>query len=623
MVDLGPDTRKFTGPVTDTVGFWNKRFEWSEDYKQKFQTQWAANWKWYMAKRKGMTDPADWWRSNETIPECFKIIETQLPRDVSGMFSEEEWFRIAGRERSDAEYERIVQSLLMYWVDRSDFFIKAIEVAKYKLIMGHAWGKVTWREETEKRTVEQTIPFTDEFTGQQSAQLQQIDITEEVYNDPDFDWVTLDKLNPDPSGRNLFFIETIRTTMEELQETNDELHIYKNLGEVAISGSTSTNDRGYNEPQSTEGFISQDDIDVSRDGKPVTLRQCWGWVPPALRKNDGNAWRLTVIANGRTEIRNDPSPTPNGRPPYFPIKSIPIPKRVYGASILEFVGPLQDQQSRIANMRMDEVLMNIWGQYVYDNNAGITSNQGFLEPGGRLGVDVPTGSSVNNVFTLLPRKPVLPEAYTEESYRQSQAEDVAATFNEIQGKSGGDRKTATEAERNFQQGSARYQLAALWTDQTFKKEVLTRAFKWYQKRLPPGRLMRIVGTDFEVQPDITQIQSPIDITVTSGIQAFNKQLRLQSEQEMIALAGNDAFAPYFKPGPVLKEFLRDRGWKNVEKFIKTDEEVAKERQQALQQQLQIAEAQADAEMRRETTGKVIVEASKPRQISSGSGASSK
>ena len=406
MVDLGPDIRKAPFPVDDTVAFWNRRFEWSEDYKQLFQTQWAANWKWYMAKRRAMNDPADWWRSNETIPECFKIIETQLPRDVSGMFSEEEWFRIAGRERRDAEYERIVQSLLMYWVDRSDFFIKAIEVAKYKLIMGHAWGKVVWREETEQRIVEQTVPFIDEFTGQPGGQLQQIPITEEVYNDPDFTWVTLDKLNPDPSGRDLFYIETIRTTMEQLEETNNELHIYENLGDVAISGSTSTNDRGYMEPQSTEGFIAQDKIDVSRDGTPVTLRQCWGWVPPKLRKKDGQAWRLTVIANGRTKIRDDPSPTPNSRPPYFPIKSIPIPKRVYGASILEFVGPLQDQQSRIANMRMDEVLMNIWGQYVYDNNAGITSNQGFLEPGGRLGVDVPTGSTVNNVFTLLPRKPV-------------------------------------------------------------------------------------------------------------------------------------------------------------------------------------------------------------------------
>jgi len=510
----------------------------------------------------------------------------------------------------------MIQSLLMYWVDVSNFLMKSIECHKYKLIMGHAWGKSFWREENERRIVEQTVPFVDEFTGQPSAQLQQVQVDEEVYNDPDFEWLTLDKVNPDPSGRNRFFIETIRTTMEELEETNRQLGIYKNLGDVPMSRTSSnTGDRGYSEPQNTEGFIGDDDIDVGRDGSPVTLRQCWGWVPPALRKRDGSAWRLTVIANGSVVLRDVPSTTPNGRPPYFPIKSIPIPKRLYGASILEFVGPLQDQQSRIANMRMDEVLMNIWGQYVYDNNAGITSNQGFLEPGGRLGVDVPTGSSVNNVFTILPRKPVLPEAYQEEAYRQTQAENIAAAFNEIQGISGGDRKTATESERNFQQGNARFQLATLWSDQTFKKEVLTRVFKWYQKRLPPGRLLRIVGTDIEVEPDITQIQSPIDITVTSGIQAFNKQLRLQSEQEMIALAQNETFGRYFKPGPTLKEFLRDRGWKNTERFIKTDQEVAQEQQQQMLQQLQIAEAQADSQARREAAVKVIGETAKPRQIS--------
>ena len=111
--------------------------------------------------------------------------------------------------------------------------------------------------------------------------------------------------------------------------------------------------------------------------------------------------------------------------------------------------------------------------------------------------------------------------------------------------------------------------------------------------------------------------------MTAGIQAFNKSLRLQSEQEMIALAGNDAFAPYFRPGPVLREFLRDRGWKNTEKFVKTDEEVAKEQQQQMQQQLQIAEAQADSAARREAAIKVIGEAAKPRQIPSKSASASK
>ena len=597
--------------IDDRIAYWNKLDAWSTEYMQLFQPGWSRNWRWYMAESQAMNDPIDWWRSNENIAECFKIIETQLPRDVSGMFGEQEWFTIQGRERSDEVYQKVVQSLLMYWVDRAKFFPSAMEASKYKLIMGHVWGKITWREEVETRTVEQTVPFVDEFTGEEGARLQEFQIQDELFNDPDFTWLPLDRVKPDPTGKERFFIEESTTTMEELEETNDRLDIYTNLGDIPESASGTPN-KGFTEPQNTLR-IPQELVDNSRMGRPVSLQLCWGWVPKNLRRGDGNAWRQVVIANKTVVIRDTHSSTPNGRPPYFGIKSIPIPNQIYGASILQFVGPLQNQQSRIANFRLDEILLNIWQQYVIDRNAGVTSNEMLKQPGGAIFVDVPQGRGVDQVFSVLPRQPVLPEAYTEEGYRQGQAEDIAATFNEIQGKGGDGRKTATESERNFQQGNARFQLATLWSDHTFKKEVLTRVFGWYQKRLPPQRLLRIVGEqDTDIQLDIADIQEPIDITVTSGLQAFNQQLRLQSEQLMMGLAGNEAFAPYMKPGPILRETLKDNGWTNVEKFVRTDEEV----QQLFEQQAQQAEQQANAEARREAIVSVVKETSKPRPVSS-------
>jgi hypothetical protein len=119
------------------------------------------------------------------------------------------------------------------------------------------------------------------------------------------------------------------------------------------------------ESQVLEG-IPWHTISPMRDGVGVELWQCWGWVPKEARLGElpEIEWRLQVIANARYVLRDIPAPTPDLRPPYFPIKSVVIPKRLYGASVLEYIGPLCDQQSRVANMRLDEVYLGVWQQYL-------------------------------------------------------------------------------------------------------------------------------------------------------------------------------------------------------------------------------------------------------------------
>ena len=76
----------------------------------------------------------------------------------------------------------------------------------------------------------------------------------------------------------------------------------------------------------------------------------------------------------------------------------------------------------------------------------------------------------------------------------------------------------------------------MWHNMTFKKELLSRMFALYQRHLPPQRLVRLVGTDYQVPVDISQIQDGIDINidgylfvsdnVNNRIQIFNPENQL-------------------------------------------------------------------------------------------------
>ena len=156
-------------PFTDIARFWSRRKTVSEFLKKNHQSDWTNYWRWYLAWVERMNDPLDWWRNNAPDPEAFKVIETLLPKHILGMFLSQEWFTVKGRERQDAEYARIVQSLLMYMVDRNDLFPKIYECMKYCLIMGHAWGKVTWRVEVEDRVRDTGEPVFDAESGQMTG----------------------------------------------------------------------------------------------------------------------------------------------------------------------------------------------------------------------------------------------------------------------------------------------------------------------------------------------------------------------------------------------------------------------------------------------------------------------
>ncbi len=619
------------------IQLWTGRRQRSQELKNLHEPSWITYWDAYRNVVEPLNDPADWWRSNESVPTVFKIIETLLPRLVMGMFDSPDWFGVEARNGRSEVYERLCYNLLRQVVDEMDVFPKLYEALRYALIMGHCWGKVLWREEYEKRQVLQPREFTnkeiiEEQVGRsgleaaheymteeelnQPSGMEGLDtfwVEDEVYNGPDFEWLRLDRLFPDPTGQGEWYIEEIHTTMGELEDLQEDLDIYDkdaldalrgnmvnrkaqnqyagldSLGDARSSTSAGVSIEYAREPEVTEG-IPEWLVTPSRDGVGVSLWQCWGKVPRELRGEDKIEWRLMIIAEGKYILRDDPSPTPDGRPPYFAIRSITIPGRLYGESITNYIGPLAEQQTRLSNMRLDEVFLGVWQQYIFRKNSVVSDNALLMQPGGAIEVNPEPNQSIQDTFAILPRKDMLPSVWHEDSWRQQQAEHAASATDIMQGVSETSGSTATEVERKVQQGNARHMLQVMYNDYTVKREMLQRVWKWLQMRLTKTKLVQLQGEEF-AKVNLSDIQEGIDITVGGGLHQLSKQQRVQMDQELLEFLRDPELRMNFKIIPTIRKWMVDRGWKDPDTYLKTEEEIAKElyQQGQLQAQAQMAQ----------------------------------
>lgn len=587
--------------ITDDekINIWHRRKAISQRLRDPYETQWVSNWKAYRAFVEEAVDPQDWWRSNEYIPEIFNSVETILPRMILGMFSKPEWFDVncphatmPGHPSLNCfDYERLIKSLLMSGTRRMNLFEPAYEGCKYCTIMGHVWWKLRWEQDVQNRMVD--VPMTDPYSGLSVGTSAQV-VPWVAYDDPRLEWVSNFRIWPDPTGQGEWFIERIDTTLEKLQRQNRITPIYKNLEtleqlpiDYAKERSTpSARGEAYSnrelEIMATEG-IDPDTREEGGEGTPITLDVCVGLVP--YEPEDGIYWRRFVIANENTVIRDDPNPTPDLKPEYFSSQQIPVPGFVYGDSVVRYASPMNTQLNRLANFRMDEVVLGIWQQYVINRNA-VTTQQLNFQPGGVIWVD--SKDDVRTAAAILERKPVLPQSYQEEAVSMDRIQRITGATAIQQGSQSADRETATSVGARVQLGSERFRLAVMWQNMTFKRQLLKRMFALYQRHLPPDRLVRIVGTDYQVPIDISMLQDDVDIDIDADIYDIDGPLKQQALTQLMQAAAVPPYDRWLRPEVLLRDSVEVALNKDGRKYVKSAEEVAAEAQAAMFQAIQMA-----------------------------------
>lgn len=577
---------------TSNTMLWNARFrQWDDAFQRDYWSQVQFYWQLYRNQDYGfMTGPQESWRDDTIIPSVFKIIETIVPRLVLGEWGGPRNFDIEAVESGDELFEEKCKTLLKAQLNkiglrsrRGNFIQRMIEQTRYTWIVGHSWTKVGWREEEVLRKLR--IP--DPATGKLGPWQQ---VTDRVYRGLDIDWLPVTAVACDLSGQKRWYIERMDTTYGELLSQNEAYKaatgqpLYKNLDLILVQPRPAPKQ----EDDTRREFRGTENQPTSWPNDPmevdVELWLCW----------DNLRGTLTKIANRHIELDHGLAPTWNGLAPYYPMKGLSIPGQELGDSIIRYIGPLMVSQTRLARARADEVLLNLFQQFIVRRDS-ILSTELFFAPGGMIEIDAEPGQPLRDFFERLDRKPVFSEAWTEEGYKQQQQEATAGADAISQGVEATQKSrdvTASEIRQRVMQGAARWQLAMLERDVGWKSPMLTAAWETLRQNISAPEVVRVIGEDGSTEQFMMgwdDLQQPIDIVVGAGLYEQSVSEKKQALAELIQLAASPVFGQVLNPQAVLEQWFAANGYKNPKRLIKSQETALNDQ---MEQQLGMGMAQA-------------------------------
>lgn len=565
----------------DEINLWINRFKaWRDPFINEIAAACKKYWRlWRNFQDDIEVGPGQDWRDDTVVPEAAKVIFTRTPRFVMAQYGGREW---AVCEASDPDYEEVSRQLIYQKFGEigrgqrlGSFIERKIESMIYCQVMGHVWNSMTWREDVRQMRIK--VPRVD--ADGKVVGWDREGFLDEVYSGLDYNWIPLDSLALNLRGPRRWAIERVVVSFAELVGDN-EVHkekfgraLYSNeaLDALFNRGVLRAQQPEDFEPRDTEGWPTfnarADEFGVGPGDMPVELWLCW----------DNRRKTLAKIADRSVVLASGLAPTPDGMDPYWGVKAIIVPGRVYGDSILNWIGPLCKLQTRIKRARADEVLLNIWQQFIYRIGT-ITSPKLFMRPGGAMGLMLPQNEPLANAFSVLPRRPVFQEAYTEESYVQQQIEATAGADAVSMGVEATQKSrdvTAREIDTRQMQGAARYQVENLYQDASDKSVMLERAFDLLKQNLVERTPVQLPGEPAPRMVTNVDLQKPVNWRAGGGIYELSLSERRRDTAELVALAQTPLGAR-LKGDPILLEFFRARAWPRPRRFVKTDEEMARE-----------------------------------------------
>lgn len=571
--------------------FYNRWRSWRDGFNRKI----APNAKRYYRLWRNFNDfplvgPQLGWRDQTVIATAFRIISTRTPRMVMSRFGSREWFTVESRTDKNEQYEEMCRTLLEFGCDQigrddpdgENLIVRLIDAFTYCQVIGHVWFKQWWRQE--EWDLMSSVPLLNE-QGEPTGQWQKVRLKEEKFRGPDLQWLGITDLAIPLRGPRVWSIERVQTTFNTLVDDNRMYaakygkDLYKNLDALELSQpvmsgtAAGVRKESYEEPRNFEGWPTEEAdrwlSDLGND-RIVEVWLCW----------DERTRRLTKIGNRAIVLDDGMAPTPRGLSPYFGLKGVPIPKRTYGESILHWVYDLCVGHTRIRRARADEIALNLWQQFAY-RIGSITSPKMLIRPGGAIGIQTTDPNRpISDNFTVLPRRPILPEAYQEADSIESTAQKIAGADDLAQGNEATNKSrdvSATEAQQRDANMQIRYQMDSLYQDQCFTSQLLNRQWDLWRQNLTEPITIRLF--DKPVQVDLTQIQVPIDIKVGGGIFQLTKAQRSHDVQELAQLAQSPVFGPHLNAPNILKELLRVRDWRNPARFLNAPQAAAAQLQQ--------------------------------------------
>lgn len=290
-------------------------------------------------------------------------------------------------------------------------------------------------------------------------------------------------------------------------------------------------------------------------------------------------------------IRDEDIPYWHGELPYHFIPGSVVPFEMVGVGVVELAEHLQVEKNELRNLMMDLKVLSIAPPVMYDENAiddpSLLTN---LEPNKGIPVDV----GDKRLDDLIKHVPLNPAAFQNalllESAIDRDIEEVTGITKANQGIPLTRRTTYSEQSMLANEGNYRFKLTIRSIDGVFKR-LARQAMRLLDQFVDPVIEVRITGDDRNpafLEVDRADLSFEYDIyPASSSVDSLaNKQSKAQNMIQGYQSIRGTQMETAIRPAPFLREFFRNLGIEDVNRFIKTDEEIVAEQQQAMAAQQQ-------------------------------------
>lgn len=578
---------------------------------------------WYTNMVKtGLPINAEWMRG-DIIADAHRIVENTLPAWLSQLYERQNRFSPQAPTLAGEDYQFMVRELLLMQQRQMKWLERLEPMMRRGIIQGHLVHKTLYHREVADRlvpvfgedpkvgfdgapvpvgmSVEQDVIFSGPYTE---------------FVDPKRYWKSALRTR---LGHLLWTIESLTMDPDYMEEVNKKHggSLYKNLDmvrkTVSVRPTAYTSGMGgmrfggfYNDFIRSSSSAGSQIEDSTLEGRgALRLVQHFGLVPTEGNSEnptheagvdyEDSQWRMQLIlpVGEGVVLRDTISPTPFLAPPHRDVPFIQVGDEPYGRSPLYFVGPEIEMRSEFRNLRLAESYLGILNPRIMNRAANWDQNTMGLYPDATW-IFNNDALKAGDVAGVLPRSPMLPNAFQEDALMERHTLDTAGVPDFMRGEAFGARTTAKEVNliENFASGRAK--LRSIMMGLLIEQQHLEDCFRLSQMFMHDAQWVEFAnqrGFTEQRQVSAADLLWDVDIymepdATLDAAQVESAIMVLQAGAQVPGLAEQIDFSK------ILLEMMDRMSFTNAQRFRRTPEEIQAQQQEGMQREMAMAAIQS-------------------------------
>lgn len=376
----------------------SKFTKWA-DWRRPMERVWTEIYRLFMTVPTSTNIPT---RAKVALPIVFQVVEAALPKIITIVFGQPEWFQAVSRSSNNPVDPQVIvaqQELLRYQLKMAGFFVKFVEFSKSLFLYGTAYFYVyqkVKREWVYERTATRAPLFMDgllvredNLTWETKLEYKVIERRPEVEN------IAIEDVYPDPDARSEEYMDGlfVATSMSksELKELSEGKYPqYANFDKVeALKGGDKYQEQQFKvDKRSIRGSGEPQRSDTSDCIEIITY---WG-----KHDLDGDGIRENVqlvFADRTVLIKAIRNPFEHQKVPIIRGVMFPVPGEWYGLGLVEPIMALVHELYTVRNQFLDMnnlIINRMWKVATWadvDVDTLVTSPNGFILTGDMDGIE--------------------------------------------------------------------------------------------------------------------------------------------------------------------------------------------------------------------------------------------